>query len=238
LTLVSLFAVCSARAQFNDILTQGEVEVGIEYTNDEGWNLHIHDHTNELEYSPDTTLLYVKDQARATRPGGSQWDFLGVGAGEDVWVLPQTENPDLLFMGIASEEMSGDTFDSYFESDSRINADGRWITLSLADMRGPGAFSVWTNDSFGDPVVWMASSDGISAMDKTITLEGGHDHLNWGFTKTGLYEVDLVASAYLGGSLISSNVTTYHFGVETVPEPASMLALGGGLIVLSRRRRR
>lgn len=226
-------------AAFDTILTSGHVDfVDVVYDVNDGWEASIHDEDSDIEYDPATTLLYVKPEAASTRPGGSQWDFLGVGAGQTVWVLPQIEDPNLLYGGIASEEMPGDFFDEYFNADPRVNASGRWLAFSVVDVRGPGSFSVWTTDQFGDPTVWIASADGLGATDVFFGLEGGHDHFNWGFTATGLYEVDFMVSAYLDGQRIESDPWTVNFGVEAVPEPTTLGALLVGVLAVARRRRR
>jgi surface-anchored protein len=219
-------------------LTDEHVDIGVAY---EGglWDLHVHDETNDIEYEPDEALLFAGMNSRTPRPGGSQWDFFGVPSGQTIWILPQTQVVGRLFLGVGAEEIAGGTFDSYVNNDPRIGGfSGEWITLTVMDVRGPGHFSVYQTDSFGTPTVWAATSDGLDSTDLVYALAGGHAHYNWGFTSAGMYEVDIVASAFQNGNLLQSDVATYHFGVEAVPEPATLLALATGALVLLRRRRR
>jgi surface-anchored protein len=59
------------------------------------------------------------------------------------------------------------------------------------------------------------------------------------FTQTGIYELTFKASAVLNGQRIYSDPYTYYFGVQTaVPEPATMLTLGGAALLALRRRRK
>ncbi|HMQ16101.1 MAG TPA: choice-of-anchor M domain-containing protein, partial [Phycisphaerae bacterium] len=160
----------------------------------------------------------------------------GVPAGQDIWVLPFAPAPDTLHLGVAAEEVKPGTLLSYIEADPRVAQEGAWIRLSLVDMRGPGEFSIWTTDAFGQPIVWMSTFD--NPLDNALfVLESQHAHFNYGFTAEGIYEIDVVASALLpDGTLVTSDVATYTFGVKEVPEPASLLALCCMLPVLGRRR--
>ena len=186
-------------------------------------------------------------------PGGA-YSFLGVAAGETIYVWPQGGEPDRMYLGFAAESMAPGTLHSYFESDLRVAGTAPWIKISLSAVRyhaapgesGPAHFSLWQTDSSGAPTAWMSTSDGgITAADAAWILEGGHVHYNWGFSKRGYYEVDLVFSAYEGGTetFLQSDAQTFHFGVEylpaSIPEPnvAALLA-GSGMLFLLRRRPR
>lgn len=237
-----LIASVSANA-YDTILTDGHVDVGVEYSGG-AWNLHVHDGENELEYAPSDALLYGATNTKVARPAGSQWDFLGTTAGSDVWVLPIAQEPGKIFLGLGAEETAPGTFSSYSETDPRKSGQSdEWIKLTLQAVRGPGQVSLWDSDTFGAPRVWWSTSQGgITSSDVVFASSGDHSHFNWGFTAPGNYEVDVVASAYFGPgetNLTSSPVATYHFGIETVPEPSSVMlgALGAASIGLRRHRR-
>jgi hypothetical protein len=70
--------------------------------------------------------------------------------------------------------------------------------MELVEVRGPqdGKFSVWQTDSFGNPIIWMATHT-IRPPDSFFVPAGEHGDLIFAFTKTGVYEVDFRASAYL-----------------------------------------
>lgn len=224
------------------ILTLEHVDLGIAYKAG-AWDLHLHDESNDIEYAPGEALLYVGDAATTPRPAGTQWDFIGIAPGEDVWILPAVQNPLLLFLGVGAEEVEAGTFASYFEGDPRVQASGAWLRLELLDVVGPGHFSVWTSDAFGAPVAWMSSFDrGITAHDSLFILEGTHTDYNWTFTETGLYDVTVRASAFLddgaGGLIpVMSEEAIYTFGVKAVPEPAAAALLAVGGVLLRGRRR-
>jgi surface-anchored protein len=217
-------------SQAQTYLREGHTDVGIVYE-DNAWNLHIgqHEAAPPMEYSPGEAILGVDlVAARQAVPASAQFSFLGT-PGSPVWILPEVENPSLLFLGFGTEELSSGLF-----------VDDQ-VTLSLRAVRGAGQFSVYTVDPFGNPDVLMNSSDGLTSADSIVLPVGGHEHVNWAFSEPGIYQVDLEASGTLldGNVLTSSGLVTYTFAVTAVPEPGgfAFIALGGlGLLWRSSRR--
>jgi surface-anchored protein len=209
---------------FGTILTAGHVDLGsFDYVSG-AWDVDVDNlATGSLTTSaPNDTLLYVHPDALMSRAAGSQWDFLGVGSGEDVWILPQNQNddPDLLYLGANATDTGPTAVASYFESDPRINATGRYIKVTLESVTGPADsdFSVFTNNQ-GSLTVWMATEGGVSSSDAFFLTPGDHKHVQWAFTKAGSYTVQLKASAFLDDGMggltpTDSGTITFHFGVE------------------------
>lgn len=199
---------------FTAYQTIEHTDVGIAY--EEGWDLHIHDEWNDVEREPGETLLYVGPSAQSTRPANPAFDFIGVGAGASYYRLPESANPELLFLGIGAEEIVAGTF-----------TEGS-VKLRLKSVSGPGQFSLWQSGEEG-PLVLMSSADGLTEGDQINVLEGGHEHANWGFTAAGYYQVVLEAFGTLPeGGQISSGDVTYHFGVDVAIPAAPILTVSAG----------
>ena len=208
-------------------LDTGDTDIGIGY--DGGWDLHVHKENppDAGEYEPADALLQVNGQAETTVPAGSQWSFLGT-AGSAAWILPQSEDPNLLFLGIGTEEIASGIFV------------GEEVTLSLSSVTGPGNFSTYT-ESLGIPNVLFDSSDGITGADSFTLPTGTHQHFNFAFTAPGDYTIAFEGSGTLvaGSTFTQSGPIDYFFTV--VPEPSSAALAGLGLLSLlssARARRR
>lgn len=220
------------------LLTTQHVDIGV--ADEEGLFLHWHDEDNAAEYAPGEAAAYIHPTAaQLTMPSNSAYSFIGAAPGESIWVLPQTQDPNLLFLGVGAEEADG-IFETWNPGDSRgANTSGAWIELSLVSVSGPGHFSVWQNDGFGSPIVYMSTFEGgVGSADKLFIGEGGHAHYNWGFTELGAYEVVFQARAFIGGEEVTSQGT---FVFTSVPEPGSIFlgaATGFGALLMRRRRRR
>jgi surface-anchored protein len=144
-----------------------------------------------------------------------------------VWILPQTQDPNLLYLGLATEEILSGIFV------------GDEVSVNLISVSGPGTFSMYT-ESLGNPNVIFDSSDGISGADSVTLPVGTHQHFNFGFTAPGDYTIAFEGSGTLvaGNTFTQSGPVDYFFTV--VPEPTSAALAGMGilsLLVAARRRR-
>ncbi|MFI6080266.1 anchored repeat ABC transporter, substrate-binding protein [Streptomyces sp. NPDC051217] len=67
------------------------------------------------------------------------------------------------------------------------------ILLSATDVQGPGELVAYLTESLGRPKIYFNSADGFSAKDSTSLPPAAHTHLNWAFTKPGVYRLSLEA---------------------------------------------
>jgi surface-anchored protein len=212
-------------SQAQPVLTSGHADVGVGY--DLGaWDLHVHDEESNTEYEPGEVVLGVGETAFNTVPANPAFSFLGT-AGSPIWVLPSAENPELLFLGLGTEELAPGLF---------VN---NQVQLSLVNVSGPGDFFLYELNFLGAPLVRMNSRDGYSSTDAMTLLAGSHKHANWVFSALGDYEVTFQASGILDDGLNTlslSDPVTYQFTVVPEPGALALFALGGGLWLLRRSR--
>jgi len=238
--LAAALSLTPVSAQF--IWNSGHGDLGIGYDGD---NLEPHVHLHEgafvdgielgadAEYEPGELRPVISFNQGIARPAGSQWNFLGVNAGETVWIFPQTQDLSLPWIGFAAEELDPSDWASAF-------------TITLTGLAGSGFndggnFSVYITDAFGFPSVFISSFDPSSVSDPLQLAAGGHDHYNFAFTQPGIYEATFLIEGFHGESGAKSAFATYTFEVAAIPEPSSFAALAGlaalGLVASRRRPR-
>lgn len=182
------------------VLDQGHVDViGIAFE-DGAFNVHVHDDEHDIEYTPTQVQLVAKPGSEIAVPADPQYSFLGT-PGARAWVLPQVQDPELLWPGIGAEEVAA----GVFASDT--------LKVDVVGVSGPGQLSIFTTDAFGAPTVLVDSGNGLP--DRINTTAGGHLHANWAFEAAGTYQVKVRVSGTLAatGQRVTSAVATYCFKV-------------------------
>jgi hypothetical protein len=139
----------------------------------------VHDGENEWKWEPGDLTTWIDTGVPSltlTRPGGTQWDFTGVGSGQTLYVLPTTQVAGLPFIGFSAEDH---TFD---------------VIYTLGAVTG-GTISAWTADGFGNPTaLWSSSSPGDTLDNNSLAvLAGGHEHVFVGFSQVGDYTAEISA---------------------------------------------
>ncbi|MEW2134687.1 choice-of-anchor M domain-containing protein [Streptomyces sp. NPDC005435] len=199
----TLIAATPVQAADQVVLSKGHVDVvGVGYEDGE-LELAVHDESSgdEVEYAPESVRLQALPAARTTVPDDPAYAFLG-NAGSKVWILPETQNPDLLWAGFGAEELESGVL-----QDDTVDAE-------FLSLQGPGKLAVYTDDVFGSPEsVLVDSGDGLP---DTVTLHAGdHTHANWAFTAAGTYKIRVKLCGHLAsnGQSVHSRTATYTFKV-------------------------
>jgi len=199
----------------------GDTDIGVAFE-DGAFDLHVHHEVTDTEYSLAAALLQVAAVAQTTVPTAAPFRFLG-DAGAPVWILPQAENPKLLFLGLAAEEITNGVFVA------------NQVSLALKSVDGPGSVAVYKVDGFGTPQVKWNSADGLNTQDTYTLPTGGHQHVNWAFSKPGYYRIGLQASGTLmeGNRPVTSEVAIYHFTIISRATQTTLTRKSEGLLNLS-----
>jgi surface-anchored protein len=185
------------------ILDSGHTDLSLDYFADEDvWDVHVGSDSLAEGYDADDLILQVKAEAKTTVPSDSKFAFLG-DAGSPIWILPQAQNEDILYLGYGGDGIPAGVF---------VNDQ---VNVTLTSVTGPGDFFSYRVDGFGNPQVLFNTHDGISATDSVTVQSGGDAHLNWAFTQAGNYAVTIEVSAVLidGNRSVSSGPVTYSFSV-------------------------
>lgn len=199
------------------VLSKGHVDaVDVRYENGV-LALKVHDDTvsPSVTRDPADVVFHALPGSATTVPDVPSYAFLGA-PGTPVWILPQVQDPELLWPGWETLNLPAGTF-----------AGGK-IRLSLVGAEGPGRVSVFVNDAFGGAQVLFRDDDGLP--DAIEIGDHVHAHANWAFGATGRYTLTFQADATLtNGTAVSSGPVDYTFvvGDLTDPDPEVTLDIFG-----------
>ncbi len=184
----------------------GHVGVSVAYnTNTATWTLASGNAALAIKFAPDQVRWIAKGTAIQRIPGDVRFAFLGA-AGDPIWVLPEVQDPNLLWPGFGLQAVPSGIFS------------GNDVAIRLVGLEGPGHFFLYQSDMLGNPVVSLNTRDGLDTNDVVRLKAGSHVHVSWGFTEPGAYRVSLQAATELiGGGESSSAVYDYLFEVQYAP---------------------
>jgi surface-anchored protein len=179
------------------VLSAGHVDIGPRFIDGE-WTLLIHDDAARADPGapsvwryPDQTVLRVTDASQLTVPDDPAYEFLGAPAGSPVHVVPQTQNPDVVWVGWNTQD-----------PDVMQTID-RGVTLSLSHVDGPGDLIAYLQSgNFGAPTpLWDSRQPELQPVWVDVNT---HTHANWVFTEPGVYLATFeIAADLIDGSTVS-----------------------------------
>lgn len=171
-----------------------------------------------VTYKPEEVLLVVAEVANIKHPDNPLGLQSGLPAGTlfgeegaPLWILPQAQDTDLLYLGFSSEDKPKGTLPPGVFTER--------LRFSLKAVKGPGDFFAWQADEAENLLIRFNSKDGLTDADATSPLLGSHEHFNFGFTTNGFYEVTFEVTGRKAGATtnITSAPATFLFAVEPVP---------------------
>ncbi|TDC30066.1 hypothetical protein E1211_24910 [Micromonospora sp. 15K316] len=200
-------------------LVTGHVDIGPRYVDDQ-WTLLIHDGTQAQPVwrNPDDTVLRVSDAALQEVPDDPAYAFLGVDGGERVYVVPQVQKPDVVWIGWNTQ-------------DPRVmQTIDRGATLTLLGVRGPGTVTTFIQSgNFSAPqVLWRSPEPAAQPMWVEVNT---HTHANWVFSEPGVYLVAVQVSADLITGEKVSATRTLRFAVGDATSTDEALAATADIAV-------
>ena len=160
---------------------------------------------------PNQTVLRVSDAAVMTAPDSADYPFLADVAGKPVYVVPQTQNPSVVWLGWNTQ-------------DPAVTATiDRGLTMRVGPVSGPGrAWLFLQSGTFGKPLLL---ADSAAAPGDVWIDSGTHVHANWAFSAPGTYTATVT---FLGtttaGEAVSAS-TTLRFAVGDAASASEALAM-------------
>ena len=160
---------------------------------------------------PNQTVLRVSDAAIMTAPDSADYPFLSDVVGKPVYVIPQTQNPGVVWLGWNTQ-------------DPAVTATiDRGLTMRVGPVSGPGrAWLFLQSGTFGKPL--LLADSGAAPGDVWID-SGTHVHANWAFSAPGTYTATVT---FLGttttGEAVSAS-TTLRFAVGDAASASEALAM-------------
>ncbi|WFF05849.1 choice-of-anchor M domain-containing protein [Micromonospora sp. WMMD1076] len=198
-------------------LTTGHVDIGPRYV-DNRWTLLIHDGTQARPVwrDPDETLLRVSDAALQTVPDDPAYAFLGIEAGKRVYVVPQVQDRNVIWLGWNTQ-------------DPRVlRTIDRGVTLTLLGVRGPGTLTTYLQSgNFAAPQpLWRSAESKAQPFWVEVNT---HTHANWVFSAPGVYLLAVQVSADLVDGRKVSATGTLRFAVGDAASAAEAFAAAAGI---------
>jgi surface-anchored protein len=166
----------------------------------------VRDSDRGIQYTPEEVIFKVPEAARLTLP--TDLPPLGV-AGAPLWVLPATQDPELLYVGFSGDGVPQAVFDGP-------------IDVRLLSVVGAGEFFLWQTGGTGTLDFQFDTSNGIDEGDQAALHPGGHSHHHWGFSSNGVVRVTLQANGWQLGAITNetSLATTFTFHVLPIADSA------------------
>lgn len=192
----------------NAIIDRGHVDIGPRFV-DGNWTVMARNDAAETPtwHAIDDIVIHVKNAALLPTPQDDAFDFMS--ASEQWYVIPQTENPAVAWLGWNTQDP---------EVTKSVS---RGVTMTLGPVDGPGESFLFLQDgTFGEPRILMDGQDG--KMHDIWVDVNTHVHANWAFSEPGIYRAPVTFNAETtdGQKLTHTSTLRFAVGDETDPEDA------------------
>ncbi|MEU4154982.1 choice-of-anchor M domain-containing protein [Actinoplanes sp. NPDC026670] len=201
LATATLFTPAAAYAADQVTLAKGHTDAVDVHHIDGRLQLRVNDDTVSpaVVRDPADVTFQVLPAAETTVPDLPSFAFLGA-PGTPIWMLPQVQDPELLWPGWNTTKLSRGVFA------------GDKVTISLVGVDGPGDVTLFDTSSLGVANVKFRSNDGLP--DRLDVPVHTHAHAGWVFSAPGAYTLKFQADATLtDGTTLSTGPVDYRFTV-------------------------
>ncbi|MFC4630140.1 choice-of-anchor M domain-containing protein [Promicromonospora alba] len=193
-------------------VTVGHVDVGPRFLDGE-WTMLARDDREvpSVWRDPERTVLHLGDAAALPAPEGPDYEFLGVEPGKPLYVVPQTQAPDVVWLGWNTQDPEV------------VDAVEQGASLRLDGVDGPGEVFVFLQEGVTGPpnVLWNSGEP----LPQELWMEvNTHVHANWVFTEPGIYQLDVTMLAELTDGTTAEDGSTLVFAVGEDTDPEEALA--------------
>lgn len=185
--------------------------------------LHVHDHDTGAHFEPADVILQVNENTLFGSPAG-----LSSVLGASAYILPSTQEADMLYGGVSAEGPIGVFQNNRFS-----------IRMISAGLGNPGNFVMYRFSGGGALQVGLQALGSSLSVSEFRTPIGGHEHWNWGFSAPGVYTFEFQGVAVKNVDLSVWETPREIFTFHVIPEPSSgvLLVLGGAVLAAVRRQR-
>ncbi|MFI8527243.1 choice-of-anchor M domain-containing protein [Promicromonospora sukumoe] len=192
------------------VVTDGHVDVGPRLLDGE-WTMLARDDREvpSIWRAPEQTAFHLGDEAVLPAPDSPDFEFLGVEPGTPLHVVPQTQAPDVPWLGWNTQDPQV------------VDVLDQGATLRLDGVDGPGEIFVFLQEGVTGPpnVLW----DSGEALPQDLWMETNtHVHANWVFTEPGTYLLDVTMLSDLtdGSAVEDASTLVFAVGADTDPDEA------------------
>lgn len=189
------------------VVDSGHVDIGPKVV-DGRWQLLLRDDSVSppVWRHAEDIVMDLGDNAILPAPDDEQFSFIDAEPGSDVYVIPQTQATDVVWVGWNSQ-------------DPDVAADlPLGMTLRLHEVSGPGQFTLFLQSGNFDAaeMMWTSASD----EPQDIWAETNtHVHGNWVFTEPGVYLMDVEVLGEQRDGTTQSARTVLRFAVGDATDP-------------------
>ncbi|OZG54038.1 actinobacterial surface-anchored protein [Alloscardovia macacae] len=163
------------------VLDVGHADLGPKVV-DGRWGVYVRDDSGAepVWRRAEDVVFRVKDAAQLDVPSGEEYAQLGAQAGERWWVIPQTQNPDVVWLGWNTQDPAA----------SSVMDRGATMTLGAAS--GPavsagGRMALFVQEGTFDAPRFLVPGVGVQTSQDVWVDVNMHVHANWAFSAAGIY---------------------------------------------------